>query len=451
MDLSKFSSKAQGLLGKMSEVTQELSEKAEQRAAERKEQKEKENAIREEGLRLEAEEASGYYMRDGKLIISTIDGMKTWLTNLGQDTTPALMQTLQMQLQVLKQVQSPSMTGMALDNIMLCMSKAVNTATNDSELANIREAVASMIQNYFFMQEANLKCAQLKNKKEGYKLLTQSGEMLSNAVIKTASALTGGTIDMATTVVRNIFEAEAVQQGYIKNLIAWIGDKKQLKEKEKEFNQTLEMLFETFDLHATLIGPSILIKGMLSRYRKTILEHRENEKLQMYIDRGYKIDVTKLSKITSDLQSTATAIVRKNPINALSGITTVLGGVAGLVVDKINSNNKTELDIKAYCTLQDALEVECNKLQEELSKMEGEITSLKQQHKELGMLQFAEKKELQQKIDLKVEEKDAVYNALKTTKEKLAEMKQLFPDAYAIKAELDQLEEKLMAVENKFL
>ena len=443
--------KLTGLIDKVSDVTKNIAEITEQKAAEKKELREQKQTEKEALLRLEAEEATGYYMRDGKLIISTIDGMKTWLTNLGQDTTPALMQTLQMQLQVLKQVQSPSMTGMALDNMMLCMSKAVNTATNDSELANIREAVASMIQNYFFMQEANLKCAQLKNKKEGYKLLTQSGEMLSNAVIKTASALTGGTIDMATTVVRNIFEAEAVQQGYIKNLIAWIGDKKQLKEKEKEFNQTLEMLFDTFDLHATLIGPSILIKGMLSRYRKTILEYRENEKLQMYIDRGYKIDVTKFSKITSDLQSTATAIVRKNPINALSGITMVLGGVAGLVVDKINSNNKTELDIKAYCTLQDALEVECNKLQEELSKMEGEITSLKQQHKELGMLQFAEKKELQQKIDLKVEEKDAVYNALKTTKEKLAEMKQLFPDAYAVNTELNQLEEKLIAIENKFL
>ena len=443
--------KLTGLIDKVSDVTKNIAEITEQKASEIKEQREQKQAEKEELLRLEAEEATGYYMRDGKLIISTIDGMKTWLTNLGQDTTPALMQTLQMQLQVLKQVQSPSMTGMALDNMMLCMSKAVNTATNDSELANIREAVASMIQNYFFMQEANLKCAQLRNKKEGYKLLTQSGEMLSNAVIKTASALTGGTIDMATTVVRNIFEAEAVQQGYIKNLIAWIGDKKQLKEKEKEFNQTLEMLFDTFDLHATLIGPSILIKGMLSRYRKTILEYRENEKLQMYIDRGYKIDVTKLSKITSDLQSTATAIVRKNPINALSGITMVLGGVAGLVVDKINSNNKTELDIKAYCTLQDALEVECNKLQEELSKMEGEITSLKQQHKELGMLQFAEKKELQQKIDLKVEEKDAVYNALKATREKLSEMKQLFPDAYAVNTELNQLEEKLIAIENKFL
>ena len=442
--------KLTGLIDKVSDVTKNIAEITEQKASEIKEQREQKQAEKEELLRLEAEEATGYYMRDGKLIISTIDGMKTWLTNLGQDTTPALMQTLQMQLQVLKQVQSPSMTGMALDNMMLCMSKAVNTAINDSELANIREAVASMIQNYFFMQEANLRCAQLKDREEGAKLLTQAGEMLSDAVTKTATALTGSTIDMATTVVRNIFEAEAVQKGYIKNLFAWIGDKKQLKAKEKEFNQTLEMLFDTFDLHAALLGPSILIKGMLSRYRKAILEYHQNEKLQMYIDRGHKIDAQKLTDLSSGVVATTTAIVTKRPLKALSGLTMALSGAAGLVADKINSN-KTGLDIKAYCTLQDALEVECNKLQEELSKMEGEITSLKQQHKELGMLQFAEKKELQQKIDLKVEEKDAVYNALKTTKEKLAEMKQLFPDAYAIKAELDQLEEKLMAVENKFL
>ena len=442
--------KLTGLIDKVSDVTKNIAEITEQKASEIKEQREHKQAEKEELLRLEAEEATGYYMRDGKLIISTIDGMKTWLTNLGQDTTPALMQTLQMQLQVLKHVQSPSMTGMALDNMMLCMSKAVNTATNDSELANIREAVASMIQNYFFMQEANLKCAQLKDREEGAKLLTQAGEMLSDAVTKTATALTGSTIDMATTVVRNIFEAEAVQKGYIKNLFAWIGDKKQLKAKEKEFNQTLEMLFDTCDRHAALLGPSILIKGMLSRYRKAILEYHQNEKLQMYIDRGHKIDAQKLSDLSSGVVATTTAIVTKRPLKALSGLTMALSGAAGLVADKINSN-KTGLDIKAYCTLQDALEVECNKLQEELSKMDGEITSLKQQHKELGMLQFAEKKELQQKIDLKTEEKDAVYNALKATREKLFEMKQLFPDAYAVNTELNQLEEKLIAVENKFL
>ena len=442
--------KLTGLIDKVSDVTKNIAEITEQKASEIKEQREQKQAEKEELLRLEAEEATGYYMRDGKLIISSIDGMKTWLSNLGQDTTPALMQTLQMQLQVLKQVQSPSMTGMALDNMILCLSKAVNTAQNDTELVNIREAFASMIQNYFFMQEANLRCAQLKSKKEGAKLLTQAGELLSDAVTKTASALTGGTLDMATTVVRNIFESEEIQKGYIKNLFAWIGDKKQLKAKEKEFNDTLEMLFDTLDLHAALLGPSILIKGMLSRYRKSIIEYRQNEKLQMYIERGHKIDAQKLAELSSGIASTTLGLVGPNKLGAVSGVLKSLNSIAGLVADKINSN-KTGLDIQAYCTLQDALEVECNKLQGEVTKMEEEITSLKHQHKELGMLQFTEKKELQQKIDLKIEEKDVVYNALKTTREKLADMKQLFPDAYAVNAELDQLEKKLMGVENKFL
>ena len=442
--------KLTGLIDKVSDVTKNIVEITEQKASEIKEQREQKQAEKEELLRLEAEEATGYYMRDGKLIISSIDGMKTWLSNLGQDTTPALMQTLQMQLQVLKQVQSPSMTGMALDNMILCLSKAVNTAQNDTELVNIREAFASMIQNYFFMQEANLRCAQLKSKEEGAKLLTQAGELLSDAVTKTASALTGGTLDMATTVVRNIFESEEIQKGYIKNLFAWIGDKKQLKAKEKEFNDTLEMLFDTLDLHAALLGPSILIKGMLSRYRKSIIEYRQNEKLQMYIERGHKIDAQKLAELSSGIASTTLGLVGPNKLGAVSGVLKSLNSIAGLVADKINSN-KTGLDIQAYCTLQDALEVECNKLQGEVTKMEEEITSLKHQHKELGMLQFTEKKELQQKIDLKIEEKDVVYNALKTTREKLADMKQLFPDAYAVNAELDQLEKKLMGVENKFL
>lgn len=227
--------KLTGLIDKVSDVTKNIAEITEQKASEIKEQREQKQAEKEELIRLEAEEATGYYMRDGKLIISTIDGMKTWLTNLGQDTTPALMQTLQMQLQVLKHVQSPSMTGMALDNMILCLNKAVNTAQNDIELANIREAFASMLQNYFFMQEANMRCVQLRNKEEGYQLLTQAGEMLSNAVTKTAAALSGNVLDMTTTVVHNIFESEAVQKGYIKNLFKWIGDKSQLKAKEKEF------------------------------------------------------------------------------------------------------------------------------------------------------------------------------------------------------------------------
>ena len=189
---------------------------------------------------------------------------------------------------------------------------------------------------------------------------------------------------------------------------------------------------------------------MLSRYRKSILEYRQSEKLQMYIDRGFKIDTQKLADISSGLVSTASAVVTKRPTKALSGLSIALGGITGLVADVINSK-KLGLDIQAYCALQDALEVECEKLQTEVANIEDAIAALKQQHKELGMLQFAEKKEMQLKIDQKSEEKDAVYSALKNTQEKLNEMKQLFPDAYAVKAELDQLEEKLVSIENKFL
>ena len=450
MDLSKFSSKAQGLLGKMSEVTQEFSEKAEQRAAERKEQKAKDQAMKEEALRLEAEEASGYYIRDGKLIISTIDGMKQWLNNLGKDTTPALMQTLQMQLQVLKHVQSPSMTGMALDNMILCLDKAVKSASSEVELSNIRESFASMIQSYFFMQEANLRCAQLKNKEEGNQLLNQAGEILSEAVTKTAQALTKNEIDMTKTIVRNIFDTTEKQQGYLKQLFSWFGNKKVVQSKEKEFYQTLEMLFETFDLHAELLGASILIKGMLSRYRKALVEYRTDEKIQMYIDRGHVIDTQKIAGLSKGLVDTTNSLIGPAKIGAISGIAQSLNSIVGLITDRINSNKKG-LDIKAYCTLQDALETDCEYLQKELEIRESELQELKNQLTEIGLLQFAQKKELQEKIVKKTAEKDAIYNSLMLTRDKISEMKQMFPDSYAMKAELEKYEENLLVIENKFL
>jgi uncharacterized protein YqgV (UPF0045/DUF77 family) len=170
----------------------------------------------------------------------------------------------------------------------------------------------------------------------------------------------------------------------------------------------------------------------------------------MYIDRGHKIDTQKLSDLSSGITSSTLAIIGPNKLAVVPGVLKSLNSLAGLVADKINSN-KTGLDIQAYCTLQDALEIECEKLKNEVASMEDAVAALKQQYKELGMLQFAEKKEMQLKIDQKTEEKETMYNALKATQEKLTELKQLFPDAYAVKAELDQLEEKLMAIENKFL
>ena len=446
MDLKKIAKKAVEMA---KTAGRELTEKAEQAASERVARQAAEKAEKEEQKRQQEEEASGYYIKDGKLIVSTMDGMKTWLTNLGKDTTPALMQTLQTQLQVLKFVQSPSLTGMALDNMILCLDKAIKSSTNPEEQANIKEAFASMLQNYFFMLEANLKCAQLKNKQESAELLTQAGEMLSDAVTKTAMVVANNTIDMSRTVVKNVFESPEVQSGYIKKLFTWIGDKKILKKKEEEFYKTLEMLFETFDENSNLLGKSILYNGMLSRYRKQLVDRYKAHKMDIYISRGYKIDTKKVAEFSNGLTSAAAAAVGPNKLMAITGITQSLGSVVGLVADFVNNSGK-QFDIIAYCDLQDALERECERIKEQFEQEDAQLEALKAKQKEAGFFNFSEKKALQERIDRKKEERDAVYEALRITKEQIIKLRQMFPDSYAMKADIENFESELRRIEQKF-
>ena len=202
--LDKVKKAAVEMSNAMVETAMDVAEQAAKKANERAAEKAAKLAAEKEQQRRKEEEDSGYYIRDGKLIVSTMEGMKTWLTELGKDTTPALMQTLQTQLQILKYAQSPSLTGMALDNMILCLDKAIKTSTNSTEQANIKEAFASMLQNYFFMFEANLRCAQIKNTQESAQLLSQAGEMLSDAVTKTAAVISGTEVDTTKTIVKNV-------------------------------------------------------------------------------------------------------------------------------------------------------------------------------------------------------------------------------------------------------
>ena len=107
--LDKVKKAAVEMSNAMVETAKDVAEQAAKKANERAAEKAAKLAAEKEQQRRKEEEDSGYYIRDGKLIVSTMEGMKTWLTELGKDTTPALMQTLQTQLQVLKYAQSPSL------------------------------------------------------------------------------------------------------------------------------------------------------------------------------------------------------------------------------------------------------------------------------------------------------------------------------------------------------
>lgn len=156
---SKVVQKAEDALKTVASATNEIV--AEKQEASRQ-KKEAENAKKQR----EAEIASGYYMEGDQLMVTTTEGMKKWLQDLGKDTTPALMQVLQTQMQVIKYVESPSMTGMLFDNMILCLNKALKLTSDPVQLENIRESFALMMQNYFFMIETNLRCAEKKNSEE---------------------------------------------------------------------------------------------------------------------------------------------------------------------------------------------------------------------------------------------------------------------------------------------
>ncbi len=446
---SKVVQKAEDALKTVASATNEIV--AEKQEASRQ-KKEAENAKKQR----EAEIASGYYIEGDQLMVTTTEGMKKWLQDLGKDTTPALMQVLQTQMQVIKYVESPSMTGMLFDNMILCLNKALKLTSDPVQLENIRESFALMMQNYFFMIETNLRCAEKKNSEETTKLLIQSGEMLSDAVTQVAQTIacanpaTGATV-VAKTAVMNVFEKPEVQSSYIKSVFSWLANKKVLKEKQDLFYKTLEMLFETMDIHAELLGPSILTHGMLRRYRHVLIDHYRENKIQQYIDRGYKIDAKKMEQLSAGLTSAATSLV--NPIKksgAIIGAVQSINAVGGLITDFVNSSKDKGLDINAYCDLQDALDAEYERLKAEYENLEQELNTLKEKQKEVGMFKFAEKKEWQEKIDRKKEEADVTYERMQITKNQSVNMRQTFPDSFAMRSDIDAYRNNLIRIEQKF-
>lgn len=430
------------------EAMKNITESAEEWNSERIRKNEAEKAEKAASEKREAEIASGYYMDNGKLVVSSTEGMQTWLQGLGKDTTPALMQTLQTQLQVLQTVQSASMTGMAMDNMILCLDKAIKMSSDETEKANIREAFASMFQNYYFFQEANVRCAAIKNQKESAELLKQAGSMLSKAVIKTAVTVALGNLDMKNIDVRNIFDSEEFLEGYIKKLFSWFADKKLIKEKEDEFYKTVENLFDTYDQYAELLGPSILSKGMLSRYRKELVERHKVQITEQYIPRNSKLSTKNITNLSEGLVGIINGLVGHKKLSIASGATKSLTALAGLATDIIN--NQKGLDIDSFCLLIDSLSREIEQLKTQLVVLEQDRETLTGKLAEAGMLQFALKKEIQSQIDEKKAEIAAIKSAIQPMQDKLSELNTAFPDAKAIRDELVAYDARLQAIEEKF-
>lgn len=435
--VSSSSDLVQSLSSSAKKITQDIADKSEAAKQEKEQKRQREEQI-----------ASGCYEENGQTIVSTIDGMQTWLQSLAPDATPSAMQVLQSQLKVLRYVQSPTLTGMAVDNMILSLHDAIQMAEDDDTRNGIRRAFAAMFQNYMFFTEATLLLAESDHRQEGVQLLSQAGEMLSDAVTQSAQMIVGirgklKAAKVAKVVVKNIFADSGVQNTLVKNVLKWYSDKKQLAEKQHQFDVITEQLFATFDQYAELIGPSIQIKGMLFRYRKQLVEKRRAEKLQIARKHAAFIDQNKMTNLAEGLAG----IIRNGKKDA-TALNQTFTAVFGMLGDA--ANNHKDMDIDAFCMLADAVAKEESDLLQQREELLGNLADLNHQYNAAGMLKFNLKKEIQQKIDALQQEINALDAQLAEVRTKQKELKEVLPEAFAIRADLKEYDAYLLSVEQKY-
>lgn len=348
-------------------------------------------------------------------IIDTIDKLEEWIAVTQTEASKPAALVLQQQLQVLNYVQSPAMSGMVIDNIIVCLYKSLELAETDADKEAIRGSVASLLQSVLFMAEARLQYDVKKNKEEAVEMISSAGNLISDSVAAVASMLTpvpGAKTRVMVPVVKNILSSQAIQGGFFAHLLSAKKKQEIIDEKIKEHNTMLENLFATFDRYYDLIGPSIQIHGVLSRYIKQLTEQfRETQYKEI---ESYTTQFTRQINSMMDEVSTSVKASLGN-----SMYERVAKGVIGAVAAIANANKKPEtLDFNEIKHLSSTLHSRYDALEDKLNLAQKEIEAKEQGLKDAGIFQRSLKSDLAKKIEQLKKEVSKIEKELIDLKEK---------------------------------
>lgn len=348
-------------------------------------------------------------------IIDTIDKLEEWIAVTQTEASKPAALVLQQQLQVLNYVQSPAMSGMVIDNIIVCLYKSLELAETDADKEAIRGSVASLLQSVLFMAEARLQYDVKNNKEEAVEMISSAGNLISDSVAAVASMLTpvpGAKTRVMVPVVKNILSSQAIQGGFFAHLLSAKKKQEIIDEKIKEHNTMLENLFATFDRYYDLIGPSIQIHGVLSRYIKQLTEQfRETQYKEI---ESYTTQFTRQVNSMMDEVSTSVKASLGN-----SMYERVAKGVIGAVAAIANANKKPEtLDFNEIKHLSSTLHSRYDALEDKLNLAQKEIEVKEQGLKDAGIFQRSLKSDLAKKIEQLKKEVSKIEKELIDLKEK---------------------------------
>ena len=355
--------------------------------------------------------------------------------------TPAMQQVVSSQLQVLNVVSSPTLSGMMLDNVILGLQKATEDCSG-KEAKLIQESFIRIIQSFTFHAEAKLRYILEKNKAEAEKLLDESLKMVSDSVISVASMsfppAKASSIAMKTM---GALTSDLAKKDIVSNLARIVRSKKESAEKKEEFYTFIENLFDTFDKYDSLFGKSIIINGMLSKYRKLLVEKYTND----------RIDLVKNSVSVQSLQKADRVIddIAKN-LNKAKYIDAAASLVKG-VLSVFSKRKSSQYDLQTYFIIYDSTSRQLAEAKGQIVAEEDALRKLQEGKKGIGMLNFSGKKEANEKIQEQQKVLEEKKQIVKQIDNKMQRLKDLLPDAMAIKSDIDHYEAHLITVEEKYL
>ena len=329
-------------------------------------------------------------------VIDTVDKLEEWITVAQTDASKPAAMVLQQQLQVLKYVESPAMSGMVIDNIIVCLYKALEIAESETEKNAVRESVSALLQSILFMSEAKLQYDIKKNKEEAIEMISNAGNLISDSVTAVASMLDplpGAKKKAVIPVVKNILSTQTIQSGFLAHLLSAKKKQEMIDERIKDYNTMLENLFATFDRYFEIIGPSIQIHGMLSRYTKQLIEQYEETQyteIEKYTGQFTKQFTSMMDEISTTVNNTLGNSLYERVAKSVVG---VVGALA-------NTNKKAEtFDFNELNHIKLTLDSRRDAIVEKQKLTKDEIEEKEQQLENAGLFQRQLKNDLSSSID----------------------------------------------------
>lgn len=321
-------------------------------------------------------------------VIDSVDSLNGYLASLQAEASPAVVMALQSQMQVLKYIQSPTMALMVVDNLMLSLHKALKEAESDQQKEVLRECFASLLQSFIFVLEARLRYEIDNNKDETFRLLADAGDMLISSVGSTAMMVVpmAAGVKMGHTLPKmvNVLAAQNEQRSFLGRLILAKGKKAVIEEKKAEFDKTLNYIFDTLDSYAELVGPSILIHGMLKRYADGLVE---------------RYSIAQYASVEK--------MINESEVEGLEGLTQIRmpskPEVVGLkmLLSMLTQTTKTPstLDYESLRNIRRSLQSKLSGIEAQIAKIDNEIENIKAEINELSILRHNRKEALKLQID----------------------------------------------------